>query len=324
MNKLIIHEVGMRDGLQAENEVVPTEQKIKWIKQLAETGVDIIQVGSLVNPKRMPQMADTDELFYYFSKKENKLENVTLSGLVLNEKGLERGMACGVEMFCMGVSASETHSQKNTGMSTAEATERIIAMAKNAMSAGKKVQVAVQSAFGCGYEGKISEEKVLSLVKIFLENGLRNISLADTAGHATPDHVERLFSSIHKLYGQIQTTCHFHNTYGLGIANAYAAYKTGVKYFESSFAGLGGCPFTAVAAGNIATEDLVHLFQKMNLRSDIKLENLVAISKEAAEYFKRELPGTIYKTGRIQSEKSEDRKVGKSKVKSQRSNGKDK
>src|SRR3989339_1242786 len=122
MNNLVLHEVGMRDGLQAENEVVATEQKIKWIKQLAETGVDIIQVGSFVNPKRMPQMADTDELFNYFSNQENKLNNVTLSGLVLNEKGLERGMACGVEMLCMGVSASETHSQKNTGMSIAKAT----------------------------------------------------------------------------------------------------------------------------------------------------------------------------------------------------------
>ncbi len=299
MDKLIIHEVGMRDGLQAENEVVATDQKIKWIKQLAETGVDIIQVGSFVNPKRMPQMADTDELFNYFAKDENKLKNVILSGLVLNEKGLERGMTCGVEMFCMGVSASETHSQKNTGMSTSEATNRIIAMAKEAIAAGKNVQVSVQSAFGCGYEGKISEEKVLSLVKIFLENGLKNISLADTAGHATPDQVERLFTAIHKLNENIPCACHFHNTYGLGIANAYAAFKTGVKYFESSFAGLGGCPFTAVAAGNIATEDLVHLFQKMNLRNDIKLENLIAISKEAEEFFKRELPGVIHKTGSI-------------------------
>jgi len=302
LDEIIIHEVGMRDGLQAENEVVATDQKIKWIKQLAETGVDILQIGSFVNPKRMPQMADTDELFNYFFKQENKLNNVLLSGLVLNEKGLERGMTCGVEMFCMGVSASETHSQKNTGMSTAEATERIIAMAKGAISAGKKVQVSVQSAFGCGYEGKISEEKVLALVQKFVENGLKNISLADTAGHAIPDQVERLFTSIHQIDENIRSACHFHNTYGLGLANAYAAFKTGVKYFESSFAGLGGCPFTAVAAGNIATEDLVHLFQKMNLRDDIRLENLITISKEAEEYFKRELPGTIYRTGKIHIE----------------------
>jgi hydroxymethylglutaryl-CoA lyase len=299
MKKIIIHEVGIRDGLQAEKEVVPTEQKIKWIKELAETGVDIIQAGSFVNPKKMPQMADTDELFKYFSLPENKLHNVILSGLVLNEKGLERGMACGVELFCMGVSASETHSQKNTGMTIQQATDRIIAMAKSAMASDKNVQVSVQSAFGCGYEGKISEEKVISLVSKFLENGINNISLADTAGHAVPDQTERLFTAIYKLDPSAECVCHLHNTYGLGLTNAYAAYKVGVRSFESSFAGLGGCPFTAVAAGNIATEDLVHMFQNMNLRKDIQIDKLIAIAKEAAEYYKRELPGVIYKTGEI-------------------------
>lgn len=299
MKKLIIHEVGIRDGLQAETEVVPTEQKIKWIKQIAGTGIDIIQAGSFVNPKKMPQMADTDELFNYFSREENKLPNIILSGLVLNEKGQERGMVCGVEMFCMGVSASETHSMKNTGMSISQATERIIAMAKKTMDSGKKVQVSVQSAFGCGYEGKISEEKVLSLVDRFLDNGIRNISLADTAGHAVPDQVERLFSAIIKSEPTADCVCHLHNTYGLGLTNVYAAYKAGVRTFESSFAGLGGCPFTAVAAGNVSTEDLVHMFQKMNLRNDIQLDKIIALAKEAAEYFKRELPGVIYKTGKI-------------------------
>jgi hydroxymethylglutaryl-CoA lyase len=299
MEKIIIHEVGMRDGLQAEEVVVHTEQKIKWIKKLAETGVDIIQVGSFVNPKRMPQMADTDELFNYFSVQANKLPNVTLSGLVLNEKGLERGMACEVEMFCMGVSASETHSQKNTGMTIADATSRIIGMAKSAMASKKKVQVSVQSAFGCGYEGKISEDKVLSLVSKFLDNGIKNISLADTAGHAVPDQTERLFTAIFKLDPTIDCVCHLHNTYGLGLTNAYAAYRVGVRSFESSFAGLGGCPFTAIAAGNISTEDLVHMFQNMNMRNDIQIDKLIAIAKEAGEYFKRELPGVIYKTGKI-------------------------
>ena len=299
MKKIIIHEVGIRDGLQAEKEVVPTEQKINWIKELAETGVDIIQAGSFVNPKKMPQMADTDELFKYFSMPENKLHNVTLSGLVLNEKGLERGMVCGVELFCMGVSASETHSQKNTGMTTQQATDRIVAMAKSAMASDKNVQVSVQSAFGCGYEGKISEEKVLSIVSKFLGNGISNISLADTAGHAVPDQTERLFTAIFNLDPTVECICHLHNTYGLGLANAYAAYKVGVRSFESSFAGLGGCPFTAIAAGNISTEDLVHMFQEMNLRKDIQLDKLIIIAKEAAEYFKRELPGVIYKTGKI-------------------------
>jgi hydroxymethylglutaryl-CoA lyase len=208
-------------------------------------------------------------------------------------------MLCGVEMFCMGVSASETHSRKNTGMGITEATERIIAMAKSTLAANKKVQVSVQSAFGCGYEGKISEEQVLSLVQRFLDNGIRNISLADTAGHATPDQVEKLFSAIFNIDPTADCVCHLHNTYGLGLTNAYAAYKAGVRTFESSIAGLGGCPFTAIAAGNVTTEDLVHMIQKMNLRNDIKLDKLISIAKEAAEYFQRELPGVIYKTGKI-------------------------
>lgn len=177
MEKIIIHEVGMRDGLQAEEAVVPTEQKINWIKKLAETGVDIIQVGSFVNPKRMPQMADTDELFGYFSMQENKLPKVTLSGLVLNEKGLERGMACGVEMFCMGVSASETHSHKNTGMTTADATIRIIDMAKSASASGKKVQLSVHVRVAADLSGrpylvynvKVARERVGELESDLIE-----------------------------------------------------------------------------------------------------------------------------------------------------------
>ncbi|HEY5122412.1 MAG TPA: hydroxymethylglutaryl-CoA lyase [Ignavibacteria bacterium] len=301
MNEIIIHEVGMRDGLQAENEIVPTETKIKWIEELYRTGVDIIQIGSFVNPKRMPQMADTDELFRILKEKSDKPKNVALAGLVLNEKGLERGIQCGVEMFCMGVSASDTHSQKNTGMSTLEALDRIIPMAKNAMASNKVVQLSVQSAFGCGYEGKIPESRVIGIVEKYLENDLKMINLADTAGHANPGQVERIFSEIYKLSDDVNCACHFHDTFGMGLANAYAAYITGVKYFESSFAGLGGCPFTALASGNVCTEDLVHMFQNMDIRKDIKIEVLSQLSKQASEFLKRELPGVIYKTGIISS-----------------------
>ena len=299
MNEIIFHEVGPRDGLQAEEIIIPTETKIKWINELIESGIDIIQIGSFVNPKKMPQMADTDELFKYFSQPGNKKNDVTLAGLVLNEKGFERGIACGVDLFCMGVSASDTHSQNNTGMSTLDALNTIIPMSLKAISSGKKVQVSVQSAFGCGYEGKIPEKRVLSIVEKYLDNGLTMISLADTAGHANPEQVERLFSEIFKLSDDVICACHFHNTYGLGIANTYAAYITGVKYFESSFAGLGGCPFTALASGNVCTEDLVHMFQNMEIRNDIILEKIVQVSKDASEYLKRELSGIIYKTGII-------------------------
>ena len=297
MDKIYIHEVGMRDGLQVEQKIVPTETKIKWIKELMQTGVDIIQVGSFVHPVKVPTMADTDELFKYFSIPGNKNSSTKLSGLVLNEKGLERGMAAGVEMFCMGVSASETHSKKNTGMTTDEALERIIPMAKNAVSTGKEVQVSVQSAFGCGFEGIIPKEQVIRIVEKYIENGILNISLADTAGHANPEQVEDIISSIYKINVDTNLACHFHDTYGMGIANCYTAYKNGVKYFESAFAGLGGCPFTAKASGNVCTEDLVNMFNKFGIREDINLKMVLEVSKEAEEFFGRELPGKILKVG---------------------------
>ncbi|MCJ7432428.1 MAG: hydroxymethylglutaryl-CoA lyase [Anaerolineales bacterium] len=299
MDKIYIHEVGPRDGLQVEKTTVPLEEKVRWIEGLFPSGVDIIQLGSFVNPEKMPQMADTDALFKHFSGNGKKPNNVTLSGLVLNEKGLERGLSCGVEMFCMGVSASETHSQKNTGMGTDEALKRITLMAKEASREKKRVQVSVQSAFGCGFEGPIAKEKVLSIVKTYLDAGIKNISLADTAGHAQPMQVEELYTSIHQLDASVEMACHFHNTYGLGLANCYAALKSGVTYFESAFGGLGGCPFTKLPAGNVSTEDWVHSLQRMGFRRDINLEQLLVVARQVNTYFNRELPGFILKSGSI-------------------------
>lgn len=287
----------MRDGLQVEQTTVPTETKLKWIKELMQTGIDIIQIGSFVHPVKVPTMADTDELFKYFSNPENKVSDTILSGLVLNEKGLERGMGVGVEMFCMGVSASETHSKKNTGMTTDEALQRIIAMAKNAIASSKKVQVSVQSAFGCGFEGEIKLEKVLGIIEKYFENGITIISLADTAGHANPEQVEKMISEIYRINPEVNLSVHFHDTYGMGIANCYTAYKNGVRYFESAFAGLGGCPFTAKASGNVCTEDIVNMFNKFGLCKEVDLQKVITIAKEAETFFGRELPGKILKVG---------------------------
>ncbi len=299
MADLIIHEVGPRDGLQIEKQVVPTEQKIAWIDALIGTGIDIIQLGSFVHPEKVPQMADTDRLFSCFSRPGRKARPVVLSGLVLNERGLERGMACGVELFCMGVSASDTHSRKNIGMGTEEACARIVAIARKVLEARRAVQVSVQSAFGCGYEGRVPPETVLTIVRRFLDAGLRTISLADTAGHANPSQVEELFGAIKSYDPTLECACHFHDTYGLGLANCYAAWRTGVKYFECAVAGLGGCPFTAVTGGNVCTEDLVHLLQRMKLRTDINLSSLIDIAGQLARYFGREMPGRVHRTGPI-------------------------
>lgn len=295
---ILIHDVGMRDGLQVEQAVVPLETKIAWIERLLASGVDLIQAGSFVNPKVLPQMADTDAIFTHFASR-GPSPRVRLSALVLNEKGLERGLAAGVTYFCMGVSASDTHSRKNTGMSTAEAIERILAMAGRAREAGASVQLSVQSAFGCGYEGHVPGSRVLDIVKRFIGEGFLTISLADTAGHASPLQVRRLFGAILQMAPDVSCACHFHDTYGLAVANACAAMDVGVRSFEAAFAGMGGCPFTALAGGNLCTEDFVHLLQREGLRHDIDLDALIGVAKDAETFFGRTLPGVIHRTGAI-------------------------
>ena len=297
--RVIIHEVGLRDGLQMESQTIPTERKLQWLRRLLETGVDIIQVGSFVHPGKVPQMADTDELFRSLAEGDGIPARVTLSALVLNEKGFARAAECGVKMLCLGVSASETHSMKNSGMPVTEATKRIVAIAREATRSGMSVQVSVQSAFGCGFEGAVPEEQVMRIIRSYLDAGLRTISLADTAGHATPDMVKKRFGDILDLDPQVELACHFHNTYGLGLANVWAAYERGVTTFESSVAGLGGCPFTRVAGGNVSTEDMVHMFRRMNVRRDIRLDPLIDLARDVAGFFGREMPGMVYRVGQI-------------------------
>lgn len=296
--RIRIHEVGPRDGLQVEKQVVPTATKLGWLRQLITSGVDIVQVGSFVHPEKVPQMADTGALFRELNANKPAGAAV-LSGLVLNERGLERGLACGVEMFCLGASASETHSRKNTGMGTDDATRRIVGAAREARRAGCDVQVSVQSAFGCGFEGAVPEERVMQMVRAYLDAGLTAISLADTAGHAHPTQVARYVRRILELEPTASVTAHIHNTYGVGMANVFAAINAGATSIETSFGGLGGCPFTRVAAGNVATEDFVHALQRDGQRADINLAALIAVARDVASFFGRELPGCVYKIGPI-------------------------
>jgi hydroxymethylglutaryl-CoA lyase len=297
MGELVLHDVGMRDGLQVEDTVVPTERKIAWIDALLDAGVDAIQVGSFVSPKLVPQMADTGDLFAHYARRAPA--RTRLTALVLNEKGLERGLAAGVRHFCMGVSASEAHSRRNTGMAIEEACVRILRMADAAVSAGATVQLSVQSAFGCGYEGRIPPDRVIEIARRFIGAGFRTVSLADTAGHATPRDVRDLFCAIGRLASDVVLACHFHDTYGLAMANACAALDAGVRSFEAAFAGLGGCPFTALAGGNLCTEDFLHMCQRDHRLLGISLDRIVALSKDAEAFFGRPLPGVVHRTGAI-------------------------
>ena len=297
--KIIIHEVGLRDGLQSISQIIDTTTKIKWLDKLISAGIRYIQVGSFVNPKVLPQMGDTDEIFKIINQRQDLPDDLVLTALILNEKGMERAIEAKVGKILMGVSASETHSLKNTKMTTTEATERIINIAKECIGVGIDVQVSVQSAFGCGYEGKIPKEKVLAIVEKYLENGLTNISLADTAGHANPRQVIDLFHSITKMDEKVELACHFHNTYGMGMLNIQAAIDCGVAFVETSFGGLGGCPFTKVPAGNVATEDFVHYLWREGYDMDINLDKLIELSRDVEDFLGYKLPGYVYKTGKI-------------------------
>lgn len=180
-------------------------------------------------------------------------------------------------------------------MSVEEALSRTISMAEMVVAEGRRAQVSVQSAFGCGYEGLVPEKTVLDIVEQYLNAGLTNISLADTAGHAHPASVRRLFPQALALGKGIQLTCHFHNNFGMALANCCAALDVGVTWFESSFGGLGGCPFTAFPGGNVCTEDLVCMFQKMGVIRDINLSKLVGAAADAAQFLNRDLPGAVYR-----------------------------
>lgn len=303
MNEILIHEVGPRDGLQIEKQILSTQEKIEMIETILESGVDVVQVGSFVNPERVPQMADTGKVFEWFNAPGRKPERTTLSALVLNEKGFDRGRAAGVEYFCMGASASDTHSRKNTGMSTEEALTRTIAMGRRAMGDGAVVQVSVQSAFGCGFEGPIPAQRVLDMIARYLDAGLLRISLADTAGHAQPWQVEALLGAIGSMTSLGTVACHFHDTYGLAMANCYAALRAGIRSLESAIGGLGGCPFTAISGGNVCTEDLVHMLHRQGVRTDITLDPLIRATLRAEEILGRKLPGRVHATGPVPEHK---------------------
>jgi hydroxymethylglutaryl-CoA lyase len=298
---IVLHEVGMRDGLQIEKQTVATERKISWLEAIIRSGIDVVQVGSFVALEKVPQMADSDRLFLHFREPGTRARPVILSGLVLNEKGLDRALTCGIDLICMGVSASNTHSRKNTGMSTGEAIRRVVPMAKRAAAAGIPVQASVQSAFGCGMEGKVPPERVLDIVRAYADAGIRRISLADTAGHALPHQVEDLFGAVLAIDPSIERACHFHDTYGLAMVNAIAALRAGVKNFEHAFAGLGGCPFTAATGGNLCTEDFVYYLQRVGFRTDVDLAPLLAVSSEASSFLGRTLPGAVHRFGLIRA-----------------------
>lgn len=289
MPALILEEESLRDGLQAEREILGTDQKLDLIHALVSAGIKRIQVGSFVNRDLLPQVADTDELVWRIGE----LEGVLVTGLVLNDKGLERALACGLKHLSMSVSVSETHSQKNVRRSAAEALCNMTGLIAAAVDAGMTVRAGAQCAFGCVYEGTIEEDKILATLAAMADAGAQELNLADTTGMANPAQVNRLITKVQQTLPDRKLSLHLHDTRGLGLANMLAGYEAGVRIFDVAAGGLGGCPFVRGAAGNVATEDAVNLFERIGVDTGVNLAGLCQVVAQLENLLGRELPGKM-------------------------------
>jgi hydroxymethylglutaryl-CoA lyase len=295
LKRIIVQEVVTRDGLQNEDQFVPTEKKIELINRLSDAGLDKIEVTSFVSPKAVPNMRDAEEVMSGIDRKPG----VTYSALVPNLKGAKRAVKCGVEEINLVVSVSDTHNQKNVRRTVDESFENFQEMMSYLSKENIRVNGTLGTSFGCPFEGKISEDRVLRLIEQYLDLGVNEITLADTTGMATPKQVFQLSETVLKHWPELPLTLHFHNTRGMGLANVIEGIRAGVTRFDASLGGLGGCPFAPGATGNICTEDLVHMLTFMDYEIGADLDQLIESAKYLQSILSREVPGQIIKAGKI-------------------------
>ena len=273
MRQIHIREVGPRDGLQNAHQLMPTEAKKAWIRAIAEAGVQEIEVGSFVPPKLIPAMADTAEIVTY----SLTIKGVNVVVLAPNLKGFQRALATGAHKVTFPVSASRKHSESNVRMTPEQMVEEVRKCAQHPHP-GVEVEGAVSTAFGCTMQGEVPEDDVVRLAAALAEF-CDYVSLADTVGYANPAQIKRVFARVRKEIGPKLRAAHLHDTHGLGLANALAAYEEGVRHFDSSMGGLGGCPFAPGASGNVITEDLVFMFESMGVPTGVNIEKLMEARK---------------------------------------------
>ena len=274
MPAVLISEVGPRDGLQSFQTVMPTASKFAWIDALHAAGVREIEVASFVPAKLMPQMADAAEVVRHALT----LPGLTVMALVPNLKGAQAALAAGVHKLTIPCSASAAHSLANVRMTREEMIETVrnIAALRSEVAPRVKIEAGISTAFGCTLQGKVKEDDVVWLAAQAIEAGADESGLSDTTGMANPAQVRRLFQRVRAEIGDRTGAAHMHNTRGLGLANCLAAYDVGVRTFDASLGGLGGCPYAPGASGNVVTEDLVFMFEAMGVSTGIDLEQLIA------------------------------------------------
>lgn len=286
-----IVEVGPRDGLQSEARVLPTDRKVEFVRRLVAAGLRRIEVASFVNPKRVPQMADAEAVLAALRTPNRFI------GLVLNRKGFDRARAAGCSEVGMVIAATESFSQRNQGLSIDAGIAAWREIAGAAHEAGMRAQVTISTAFGCPFEGEVPVPRVLALAERLAESAPDEIAVADTIGVAAPTHVTELVGALRAALPGVPLRAHFHNTRNTGLANAYAAVEAGVRTLDASCGGIGGCPFAPAATGNIPTEDLVYMLQRMGVETGIDLPALLDTSRWLQDALEHPVPGMVVKAG---------------------------
>ena len=291
----MIQEVITRDGFQIEPNFIDTREKIRIINRLSELGLSKIEVTSFVSPKAIPQLKDANDVVNSITRNPD----ISYAALVANKKGAERALDCSIDEINLVMSVSETHNLANVKRTNEDSMNTFQEIMKSVSNTKTTINGTLATAFGCPFEGEISEERVLSFIDRYLELGMDSITLADTTGMAHPKQVKELGSEIVKRYPKLPITLHFHNTRGMGLANVLAGISAGIVRYDASLSGLGGCPFAPGATGNICTEDVVHMLDVMGYETGVDLDGLINLSKEIPNIVGHEVPGQIIKAGKI-------------------------
>lgn len=283
-------EVGPRDGFQFESKPIPTELKVQTIRELIEAGLPRIQIVSFVHPKRVPQMADAEEVVAAIGESDSAV----LSGLALNERGVHRAAASGLKVVDLSIATNERHGLDNANMSVEMGIEQAELMINAAKQDGLEVQLGLQTVWGYKEAGDTSLEQILDLAKRFSGKGLESFSLADSTGLANPISIQQVVSAVLDII-DVPLVLHLHDTRGMGVANILAAVEAGVTRFDTSLGGLGGCPFIPGATGNVATEDVIYALEQVGVRTGIDNARVATSSRRMANHLERELSGKVYK-----------------------------
>lgn len=293
-SQITLCEVGLRDGLQNEKTLVPTEKKVELLLGLIDAGFKVIEVGSFMHPKAVPQMADTDEVF----KAVGQVPGVELRALIPNLRGVQRAVDCGCKKVKLNVSASRQHNLKNLNMTPEQSVAGFADCVKAARDNGVEISGSISMPFASPWEGRTPVSDVDSIIQAYLDVGITEISLSDASGMAFPNQVYQLCDHVRNAYPQASWWLHFHNTRGLAIANIMAAMEAGMTQFDSSFGGLGGCPFVPGAAGNISTEDVLNLCDESGIQTGIDITKVMALSRSLRTVLDHDLDSYILRAGR--------------------------